>query len=281
MAAFNPCGFALLPVYIALIVTGTADGRTTRLMALRRAMVFGLAMTAGFVAVFAAFGLVFVGINSALQGYVLPYMPYVTMALGVVLVALGIAMVLGHEVRVPGLRTTPAGLAGRAPGRAAWSQVLYGVSFALASLSCTIGPFFAVVTQALDARNVVGTVSPFIVYGAGMGTSVVLVSIAAAFAGAAVGRGLRARTGLIMRAGGVLMTASGLYVVLYGLAEVLEIHGIAALEPVLFTTSTWQGDVTNAIRGWGTTALVVLLTVTVAFGAWVFVASSRQIRAKH
>ncbi len=279
MAAFNPCGFALLPAYIALIVTGTADGRTTRLMALRRAMVFGLAMTAGFVAVFAAFGLVFVGINSALQGYVLPYMPYVTIALGAVLVALGIAMSLGHDVRVPGLRTTPAVLAGSAPGRAAWSQVLYGVSFALASLSCTIGPFFAVVTQALDARNVVGTISPFVVYGAGMGTSVVLVSIAAAFAGSSVGRALRARTGLIMRIGGALMTVSGLYVVIYGLAEVLQLHGVTALEQVLLTTSGWQGDVTTAIRGWGTTALVVLLVATVAFGAWVFVASSRQRRS--
>ncbi len=280
VAAFNPCGFALLPAYIAVIVTGTAEGDTTRLMALRRAIVFGLAMTVGFVAVFAGFGLVFVGINSALQGYVLPYLPYVTIVLGVVLVTLGITMVLGHEVQIPGLRMTPGALAGRAPGRAVWSQVLYGVSFALASLSCTIGPFFAVVTQALDARNAIGTVSPFVVYGAGMGTSVVLVSIAAAFAGTAVGRVLRSRTGLIMRIGGALMIVSGIYVVLYGLAEVFQLHGITALQQVLFTTSGWQGDITNAIRGWGTTVLVVLLTVTVAFGAWVFAASSRQMRSR-
>ena len=148
IAAFNPCGFALLPAYIAVIVTGSAEGSTTRLRALRHALIFGLAMTLGFVGVFAGFGLVFVGVNAALQGSILPYLPYVTSALGVALVVLGGIMLGTGELRGPGLRVT-----GGAPRATFASQCLYGAVFALASLSCTIGPFFAVVTTALAASS--------------------------------------------------------------------------------------------------------------------------------
>lgn len=282
VAAFNPCGFALLPAYMAVIVTGSADADQSRLAALRRAIGFGLAMTLGFVAVFTAFGLVFVGVNTALQGSVLPYLPYVTVVLGVALTVLGARMLAGHEVAIPGLRLTPGALANRAPGKALASQVLYGVSFALASMSCTIGPFFAVVTQALDASHPVGALGPFVVYGAGMGTSVVVVSIAAALAGSAVGRALRSRTALIMRVGGALMLAAGIYVVVYGLAEVLQRFGIDALNPVLLTTAGWQGDVTNAIRNWGTPTLVGLVIVTAVVSAIVFALAARTkaVRAR-
>jgi cytochrome c biogenesis protein CcdA len=272
VAAFNPCGFALLPAYITVIVTGSADERLTRVQALRRAVVFGVAMTAGFVAVFTGFGLLFGAVNVALQGSVLPYLPYVTVTLGVVLIGFGLAMALGHEV--PGLRLRP--VAGHAPRADAWSQVLYGVSFALASLSCTIAPFFAVVTQSLDASNPVGAVAPFVIYGAGMGTAVLMVSLAAAFAGAAVGRALRKRTGGILRAGGVIMVLAGLWVILYGLAEILPRYGVRALDEVLLGSSRIQGSISSAITDWGTPVLVTLVSLVVAAVVLVFVLARRD-----
>jgi cytochrome c biogenesis protein CcdA len=266
VAAFNPCGFALLPAYITVIVTGSADELLTRVQALRRAVVFGLAMTAGFVAVFTGFGLLFGAVNVALQGSVLPYLPYVTVTLGVVLIGFGLAMALGHEI--PGLRVRP--VAGRAPRADAWSQVLYGVSFALASLSCTIAPFFAVVTQSLDASSPVGAVAPFVIYGAGMGTAVLVVSLAAAFAGAAVGRALRKRTGAILRTGGVIMVLAGLWVIVYGLAELLPRFGVRALDEVLLGSSRIQGSISSAITDWGTPVLVILLSLVAAAAVLVF-----------
>ncbi len=74
-----------------------------------------------------------------------------------------------------------------------------------------------------------------------MGTAVLLISLAAAFAGAAVGRALRKRTGLILRIGGVIMVLAGLWVILYGLAELLPRYGVRALDEVLFQSSSFQG----------------------------------------
>jgi len=272
VAAFNPCGFALLPAYITAIVTGSSDTGMTRAQALRRGVIFGLAMTAGFVAVFTGFGLLFGAVNVALQGSVLPYLPYVTVTLGVVLIGFGIAMALGHEV--PGLRVKP--MTGRAPKADAWSQVLYGVSFALASLSCTIAPFFAVVTQSLDASGPVGAIAPFVIYGAGMGTSVLIISLAAALAGSAVGRALRERTGLILRIGGVIMVLAGAWVIIYGLAELLPRYGVTALNEVLLSSSRVQGNISNAITDWGTPVLVTVLALVVAAIVVVFAVARRD-----
>ena len=280
VAAFNPCGFALLPAYITAIVTGSSDTGMTRAQALRRGVIFGLAMTAGFVAVFTGFGLLFGAVNVALQGSVLPYLPYVTVTLGIVLIGFGIAMALGHEV--PGLRVRP--MTGKAPRADAWSQVLYGVSFALASLSCTIAPFFAVVTQSLDASGPVGAIAPFVIYGAGMGTSVLIISLAAAWAGAAVGGALRERTGLILRIGGVVMLLAGAWVIVYGLAGILPRYGVRALNQVLLSSSRFQGSISGAITDWGTPALVTLLGVVTTAVLVVFAMArrdSRQAGAEH
>lgn len=256
VAAFNPCGFALLPAYIAVIVTGSAAGSVDRLDAIRRAIGFGLAMTLGFVVVFTGFGLLFGGVNAALQGAVLPHMPYLTVTLGVVLVVLGVTMLVRGELRGPGLR-----VAGRAPRATFASQALYGATFALASLSCTIGPFLAVVTTALTATNPVGAVGPFVIFAAGMGSAIVLVSVAAALAGVGTAAALRGHSVLIMRIGGGIMIAAGLYVLAYGLAETLPRFGIRVLDPLLLRAAGWQGTITTAVQGWGTPFLIALGTV--------------------
>lgn len=277
VAAFNPCGFALLPAYITVIITGSADARVSRPIALRRAVGFGLAMTVGFMAVFTTFGLLFGAVNIGLQGSVLPYVSYLTVVIGLVLVWLGIVLLRGGELRGPGLRVT-----GGAPTRAFWSQVGYGASFAVASLSCTIGLFLAVVTQALAASGPVGAVAPFLIYGAGMGASILTVSILAALAGSAAAAALRRRTPLLMRVGGALMILAGLYVVVFGLAEVLPRHGVDALNPVLIETAQWQSAVSQWIGSWGTPALVAfVIAVALATVAIVIVARVRTAGDAH
>lgn len=265
LAAFNPCGFAVLPAYLTMIVTGSSDGASSRAAALRRATLFSLGMTLGFVAIFAAFGILFAGANAGLQGDVLPYLPYVTVALGLAVLVLGTLMACGAEPGIPGLRVR-----GIPPTRAFWSHVGYGASFALASMSCTIGPFLGVVAGALDAGNPVGVVTPFVIYGLGMGTSVLSISLIAAIAGSTVVASIRRRTPVIMRVAGVVMAAAGVYVIVFGLAEILPQFGITALNGFLLTVAHWQGDVSATITSWGTPVLAALaiLVFAAAIALW-------------
>uniref|UniRef100_UPI002B26D879 cytochrome c biogenesis protein CcdA n=1 Tax=Nocardioides sp. TaxID=35761 RepID=UPI002B26D879 len=79
LAAVNPCGFALLPAYLSLLVLG--DQPEDRTGALLRALRLTAAMTLGFAGVFALFGLAIAPVAPQLQGD----LPWVTLGLGVVL----------------------------------------------------------------------------------------------------------------------------------------------------------------------------------------------------
>lgn len=272
VAAFNPCAFALLPAYITVIVTGSAGSAVPGPVALRRAVGFGLAMTLGFLAVFTGFGLLFGAVSLSLQGSILPYVSYVTVVIGFLLTALGVVVVVRGELRGPGMR-----LQLPAPRGTFWSQVGYGAAFAVASLSCTIGLFLAVVSQALVASNPLGAVLPFVIYGVGMGASVLTVSLLAVLIGSGVTTALRRRTTMIMRVGGVLMILAGLYVVVFGLAEILPRFGIEALNPVLYTTARWQSAVTEAIQSWGTPVLVALVVAVTAVVVWIYRTGDRAL----
>ena len=64
VAALNPCGFAMLPAYLALVVRGQGVGRRA---AVGRALIATAAMSAGFLTVFGGFGFLTVSAASTVQ----------------------------------------------------------------------------------------------------------------------------------------------------------------------------------------------------------------------
>src|SRR5882757_7804902 len=94
VAALNPCGFAMLPAYLALVVRGEGSSRT---FAVGRALTATAAMALGFIAVFGLFGLLTTSAANALQGH----LPYVTLAVGIALAAVGGWLLAGREMPSP------------------------------------------------------------------------------------------------------------------------------------------------------------------------------------
>src|SRR5688500_2182884 len=83
LAALNPCGFALLPVYLSALILG--DDAPSRGRAVARALVTAASITAGFAGVFAVFGLVLISVADNVQRQ----LPWFTIALGLALLPLG------------------------------------------------------------------------------------------------------------------------------------------------------------------------------------------------
>src|ERR1700751_6292964 len=99
-------------------------------------------MALGFFTVFGLFG----ALTQSASPTVQRYMPYATVVSGVVLVALGVWLLSGRELTA----LTPRPLGPRwAPDVRLGSMFGYGVSYAIASLSCTIGPFLVVTAPGL------------------------------------------------------------------------------------------------------------------------------------
>lgn len=253
VAAFNPCGFALLPPYLALLVAGSPDAATSRgsstFRAVGRALRFTTGMTVGFLAVFTVFGLLVAPLALSVERY----LPFVTVVIGVALVLLGAWLLAGRSVAVPGRLGR-----GRAP-RASWgSQVGYGVSFALASLSCTIGPFLAVTSTSLRGTSALQVVATYAVYALGMGIVVLVLALAAATAQETLLSRIRGARAFVGRVGGLVLVLAGAYVAWYGWFEIRVQGGGATDDVVVDTALRAQALLTRLVTDAGAGALVAL-----------------------
>lgn len=248
LAALNPCGFALLPAYLSLVVAG--DG-TDPGGALRRALVMSAAMTAGFVAVFGAFGVVAVPLALSVERF----LPWVTVAVGGLLVGLGVWLLTGREIKLLLPR------AGGAPTGSVRSMVGYGVAYALASLSCTVAPFLAVTTAALTTGGPVAAGAVFVLYGIGMGLVVTTLAVAVATARQGFVDRVRRATPYVTRASGALLVLAGSYVTWFGVYEIRVLSGGSTEDPVVDAALAVQGAASRlvvSIGAWPFAAAVVL-----------------------
>ncbi len=252
LAALNPCGFALLPAYLTLLITRSDSGRPVP-----RALLATGAMTAGFVLVFGAFGLVVVPLALSLG----TALSWATVVIGIALVLLGIWLLSGHDVvlRLPHVR-------GAAPTGGGWSMLLYGVAYAVASLSCTVAPFLAVTTSTFRAEGVLDGLAVYVAYALGMGLVVGVLSLAVALAQDGIVRQVRRIVPYIGRISGVLLLVAGAYVTYYGLYEIRLSRGAAANDPVIDAATDVQGAIARWVDGINAWTLVAAMLVLVGAG---------------
>jgi cytochrome c biogenesis protein CcdA len=235
VAAFNPCGFAMLPAYLTLVIDPQSGGQ---LAAVGRALAATAAMALGFLAVFGSFGLLTVSVASTVQRY----LPYVTLVIGVGLVVAGVWLLSGRELRAPNL----AG--GRwAPTARLGSMFGYGVGYAIASLSCTIGPFLAVTGSSLRRGSPAQGVLVYVAYAAGIALVVGVLAVAVALASSSMVDRMRAVLPHINRISGLILVMVGLYVGYYGFYEIrLFTANGSAEDPVVSAA----GRIQRALAGW-------------------------------
>lgn len=223
LAAVNPCGFAMLPAYLSLFVVGEPDQtRRSTLASVGRAIAATGSMTLGFVAVFSVFGLALTPIASTVQRW----LPVVTIGIGaLLLLLLGIFLLTGRTltVHVPFLRLS------QDPVANPLTMVLYGVSYAVASLGCTIGPFLVVTATTFRSDNTIAGVAAYATYALGMGLVVGVLAIGAAMMSNTAAGTLRRLTPYLTRLSGALMVVAGGYVGWYGWYE-LRVY--AGAEPI-------------------------------------------------
>jgi cytochrome c biogenesis protein CcdA len=273
VAAVNPCGFAMLPAYLALVVRGEDVGRRA---ALGRALAATTAMAAGFFIVFAGFGLLTVSAATTVQRY----LPYVTVLIGIVLVVLGIWLLAGREITV--LRGLARG-ARWAPSARLGSMFTYGISYAIASLSCTVGPFLAVTAAGLRGDSVLGGVAVYVAYAGGFTLVVGVLAVATAMASAAVVDRMRRIVPYVNRISGVLLVAVGLYVGYYGLYEIrLFTANGNPDDPVIAAAGRIQGAIAGWVHqhgAWPWLAALAVLAVAAIAAAWRVSAAAKYRRA--
>jgi cytochrome c-type biogenesis protein len=208
VATVNPCGFALLPAYLSAFV-GLQD-RPGRLGSVGRALAVSAVLTAGFVSVFGLLGMVFSGVLEEVQQYA----PWFTIVFGLLVVGIGVYLLTGRELVLSLPKLERGGADGTLP-----SMYLFGVSYAVASLSCAIAPFLVVTSSASNADSFASRVLTFALYGLGMGLVITVLTVALALARSGVVVRFRELLPVMNRIAGGLMVVTGAYVAYYGYYE--------------------------------------------------------------
>ena len=238
LAAVNPCGFALLPAYLSFLVLDETEEGGGRTGAVGRALMLTAAMTVGFVAVFGAFGL----LAAPAADLVAEHLPWVSIAIGLILAAAGGWLLAGRQLPTLGLKIGTGPQVTRRFG----SMALFGASYAIASLGCTIGPFLAVVVAGFRTDSVVAGIGLFLAYAAGMALVVGGVALAVALARVSLVGRLRRAAPLIGRVAGALLLIAGGYVAWYGWYEIRVLRGDTVSDPIVDGGARLQ----TALAGW-------------------------------
>ena len=209
LATVNPCGFAMLPAFLAFYLGDGEDSRPGhRAGRIANGLAVGAAVSAGFAGVFITAGLIVSAGLRSLVGYV----PGVAVVIGGALVVVGLAMVAGRHI---GMRL---GERFRPGTERSWRRmVVFGAAYAVASLSCTLAVLLAVVAQALATHNPLRMLGVFAAYGAGSATVLTALSVSAAVAKVGLARRLRRFLPIADRVAGVVLVASGAYLISYWL----------------------------------------------------------------
>lgn len=240
LAAFNPCGFAMLPTYIGYFIgTGEAE-QATRVRAISRGIWVGTMLTLGFVAVFGSLGLLISLFLS--QGTVVEYVGYVTVVLGVVLIPMGIAMFMGKPITVS-IPKLNKGTDSRESG----SMFLFGVSYAVVSLSCTIGLFISAVSNSFTTDGFVQGVGSFLAYSLGMGAVILFLTVSLARAKNNVAVSMRRLLPYMGKVSGVVLVIAGFYLIDYGVWEIRVLDNPTADNVLVDHFLEFQAAVSNWI----------------------------------
>ena len=173
-------------------------------------------MTAGFLVVFGLLGIVLDGFISSIESW----LPWVTIVLGLGLLPFGVMLLRGRSLNL----RLPLPTRG-AQDRQLLSVFLFGVSYALVSLSCTIPLFIAVVSTTFTSANFVSGMATFVAYALGMGVVLIALTVALALARQSLVRSMRRVLPYVYQVSGVLLLVAGVYVAYYGWYELRVAHG--------------------------------------------------------
>jgi cytochrome c-type biogenesis protein len=213
VAAFNPCGFALLPAYLGLYLRDGVPGSGIGVR-LSRSIRVAVTVGATFTALFGAVGAVF-EMGSAL---IVRSLPWVGLGVGVVLILIGGLSLSGRHIAssVPQRLASSIGRGASASGFRGYAA--FGFAYGAASLGCTLPLFLALMGTATATSRLYGApVLAFVLYGAGMASVLAVLTVAAGVISFGILGRARGLVRIVSGLGATLLLLSGGYVVYYWL----------------------------------------------------------------
>ncbi len=264
LATLNPCGFPLLPAFLSFYVGADQASLPRAPSRVGQGLVVGLLVTAGFLGLFTLVGLpISLGATALARS-----LPWAGIGLGAVLMAVGVLALAGRPVRLQAARPLSVGRERRAR-----TILLFGVSYGLASLGCTLPLFLTLVGSSAGTGTTVASLVAFAAYGLGMAVVLMALAVAAALAHYGLARWLRRLLPYLPRITGGLLVMAGGYLAYYWWRIRFGPKASLSSDPIVGPVVRYTSRLTAAAEGSGwrllmLAALVVAVSAAVTWRQW-------------
>lgn len=210
VAAFNPCGAAMLPAYVGYQLSGGAES-TDPLKAVLRGVYLGGVVTSGFVVLSLTVGFIITIGGDAIFNVI----PFAGLGVGIWIALLGLWLLIsGKHMSI--WVATRVNISNE---RSAKGVFLFGMLYAVSSLGCAFPVFLAAVGilagQNLGDLDLRASLLRFASYGLGMGMVLTGVTLGVVFFKETVSQVLRRVFPYIGVAGNLGLMGAGSYLIWY------------------------------------------------------------------
>ena len=228
-ATFHPCGFAMLPAYMTMLISSQRESESLPKL-FGKAVQFAALMALGIITIFALFAVVIFPISTSIQAY----LPIATITIGLLLIAVGVATLSGRSPYLKKLWSPNT-----APSTRLKSLYLYGITFALGSVSCTIGPLLAATSKALEL-SFLESLRIYLVYASGISVTIAILALIALFSQKTLGK-IRNSMKVIEVISSLFLILIGLYLIIFGIYETQYSNLVAPFTDVITSIFQLQG----------------------------------------
>ena len=212
VAAFNPCGAAMLPAYIGYQL-GDVGNAADPLKNLFRGLYLGGVATVGFLVFSLTVGLIIIAGGDAVS----TFFPFAGLGVGIAILLMGLWFTIsGRQLGIWAATRVSAG-----SQRSAKGVFLFGMAYAVSSLGCAFPVFLAAVGvlagQNLGNLDVLPSLLRFASYGLGMGMVIMGITLGVVFFRETVAMLLRKIFPFVGIAGNLALVGAGAYLIWYWL----------------------------------------------------------------
>jgi cytochrome c-type biogenesis protein len=212
VAAFNPCGFALLPAYLGLYLNDRQAGDDLAART-RRSLKVSLVVAGAFTVLFGVTGALF----SLASTLIVRLLPWLGLGVGVVLIVVGGMTIGGRLITFDAAQQFASRLGREAGTSSTRGYAAFGLAYGLASLGCALPLFLALVGTAVVLGGVGSALLAFVLYGLGMAATLGVLTVLAGIVSFGILSRVRSVGRVVSVVGSVLLLVSGAYVVYYWL----------------------------------------------------------------
>ena len=256
IAAFNPCGFAMLPAYLSYFLGLEPDNDDERAVGILNGLKVSLTLSLGFVFVFAIIGILTNTIIS--EASIEKQAGYITLGIGILLVLLGVAMVAGYHpvLNIPSIQMGTS-------NRQLPSIFLFGISYAFVSIGCSAPIFFLTVGGSFSRDGIVNGSAVFISYALGMSIVITVLTIGISIARSSITEKYKSIMKYLNPISGIFLSISGFFLSAYGWWEIQVSRGNYGTNPLVDLSLRGSGRLSNWVNdvGGGRFAMACLMIV--------------------